>query len=63
MPLVLVEMAEGGCMDMGNNKWWTKWLGVESTPREKGCTKHNNDEEKDSSMVGSGTTSTAGPQA
>ena len=28
VPPVLEEMEEGGCMDIGNNKWWTKWLGV-----------------------------------
>ena len=50
-------------MDMGNNKWWTKWLGVGSTPAEKGSTKHNNDKESDNNMGSSGTTSTVGPEA
>ena len=26
--LVLVGMEEGGCVSMGNNNWWTKWLRV-----------------------------------
>ena len=63
VPLVLVEMEEGGCMDMGNNKWWTKWLGVESSPKEMESTKPNNKEESDSSMSSNGTTNTAGLEA
>ena len=63
MPLVLVEMEEGGCMDMGNNKWWTKWLGVGSSPKEKESTKPNNNEESDNNMSSSGTPSTVGPEA
>ena len=47
VPLVLEEMEEGGCMDMGNNKWWTKWLGVGSSPQEMGSTKPNIAEESD----------------
>ena len=37
VPLVTVEMQEGGCMDTGNNKWWTKWLGVGSTQGKSGA--------------------------
>ena len=61
--MVLVEAEDGGCMDMGNNRWWTKWLGVGSSPREKESTKPDNNEERDSSTSSNGTASTVGPEA
>ena len=54
VPLVLVEMEEGGCMDMANNKWWTKWLGVGSSPKEKESTKPNINEDSDSNTTATG---------
>ena len=63
MRLVLVEIEEGVCMDMGNNKWWTKWSSVGSSPKEKESTKSNKEEESDNSTGSKGTTSTAGPKA
>ena len=63
VPLVLVEAEDGGCMDMGNNRWWTKWLGVGSSPKEKGSTKPDNNEESDNITSSNGTTSTVGPEA
>ena len=63
VPVVLVETEDGGCMDMGNNKWWTKWLGVGSSPKEKESTKPDNNEESDSSTSSNGTASTVGPEA
>ena len=62
VPLVLVEAQEGGCMDMGNNKWWTRWMGVGRPPKEMESTKPNNEEESVICMGSNGTTSTAGPK-
>ena len=63
VPVVLVEAEDGGCMDMGNNRWWTKWLGAGSTPKEKENTKPDNNEESDSSTSSNGIASTVGLEA